>query len=61
LYITFVCDIYYSLRNSGYKKIVFIDPISISPFGKGGVRGILQIISLRNLPYPLFAKEGDTE
>jgi hypothetical protein len=27
----------------------------VSPFGKGGLRGIIQIISLKNLPSPLFA------
>jgi hypothetical protein len=34
-----------------------------SPFGKGGWRGILRtneiIYDLLNLPFPLFAKEGN--
>jgi hypothetical protein len=29
----------------------------LSPFGKGGQRGILKLCS-ENLPFPLFSKEG---
>jgi len=50
---------------NGDKKFSF----QVSPFGKGGVRGILLLISYNNLPSPprlgaeqrVFVKEGEID
>jgi hypothetical protein len=42
-----------------YRSPPFFKHIMTSPFGKGGLRGILWKDSIKKSPQPLFTKEGD--
>jgi len=50
-------ELEYLVLSTGMKSSPFTSP----PLEKGGLRGILRIIYLKNLPSPLFAKEGNTD